>query len=127
MLCSTGDATPLGTIRLEQHTAALLMYNGTYCQYLSLITGDYLIHSITYERYGDIYSLQTIGYNMLGVNKSADVCACAVGSFLGLQSCKSGRLRQVTIITAQLRDLSTNHMLHRFVRSDMGPDRPALQ
>ena len=98
MLCSTGDATPLGTYPLGTTYRWLLMYNGTYCQYLSLITGDYLIHSITYERYGDIYSLQTIGYNMLGVNKSAGCVRLRCGDAYWVYNLvNSGRLRQVTI------------------------------
>ena len=98
MRCSTGDATPLGTYPLSKTYRWLLMYNGTYCQYLSLITGDYLIHSITYERYGDIYSLQTVGYNQLGVNKSAGCVRLVCGDAYWVYNLvNSGRLRQVTI------------------------------
>lgn len=103
MLCSTGDATPLGTYPLGRTYRWLLMYNGTYCQYLSLITGDYLIHSITYERYGDIYSLQTVGYNQLGVNKSAGCVRLRCGEAYWVYNLvNSGRLRQVTIYNSSV-------------------------
>lgn len=102
MLCSTGDPTPLGTFNLGQTYRWLLMYNGTYCQFLSLITGDMLIHSITYERYGDPYTLQTIGYNRLGVNKSAGCVRLQCGNaYLIYNLVNAGRLRQVTIYNSE--------------------------
>ena len=97
MRVSTGDATPMGTYRLGQTFRWLLMFNGTYCQYLSLITGDFLLHSITYET-TDIYTLQTIGYNRIGVNKSAGCVRFRCGEAYWIYTLvNSGHLRQVTL------------------------------
>ena len=100
MRCATGKPTPLGTFNLSQTYRWLLMYNGTYCQYCTLITGDYLLHSIVYFRRGDIYSMQSEGYNGLAmrVGQSAGCVRFQCGNaywFYNLVN--AGRLRQVTI------------------------------
>lgn len=71
MLTSTGDDTPLGTFYTPIKYRWRKMVTGAYAQYATRLTAGkgFLFHSITYEQMNS-YSLQTIGYNMLGINKS---------------------------------------------------------
>jgi hypothetical protein len=100
MRCATGQPTPLGTYNLSQTYRWLLMYNGTYCQYCTLITGDYLLHSIVYFKRGDIYSMQSEGYNGLAmrVGQSAGCVRFQCGNAYWIYNLvNAGKLRQVTI------------------------------
>ncbi|MDI9242901.1 GBS Bsp-like repeat-containing protein [Fusibacillus kribbianus] len=71
MLTSTGDDTPLGTFYTPEKYRWRAMVNGTYAQYATRLTAGqgFLFHSITYEK-RDNHTLLTVGYNMLGINKS---------------------------------------------------------
>ena len=73
MLCSTGDDTPLGTIRTLAKYRWAAMYNGTYAQYATRLTPapGVLFHSVTYSERGNNRSMLTEGYNGLGVVRSA--------------------------------------------------------
>ncbi|MCR4649535.1 MAG: L,D-transpeptidase [Lachnospiraceae bacterium] len=50
MVCSTGNATPLGTYTMGQHARWLLFEEGTVGQYASRITGHIWFHSVMYYR-----------------------------------------------------------------------------
>lgn len=71
MLCSVGDDTPLGVFHTPEKYRWRLMVNDTYTQYATRITAGqgFLIHSICYDR-PDIYTMQSVGYNGLGVVRS---------------------------------------------------------
>lgn len=71
MLCSVGDDTPLGTFHTPEKYRWRLMVNDTYTQYATRITAGqgFLIHSICYDK-PDIYTMQSVGYNGLGVVRS---------------------------------------------------------
>lgn len=71
MLCSVGDDTPLGTFYTPEKYRWRLMVNDTYTQYATRITAGqgFLIHSICYDK-PDIYTMQSVGYNGLGVVRS---------------------------------------------------------
>lgn len=71
MLTSTGDDTPLGTFYTPEKYRWRKMVTGAYAQYATRLTAGqgFLFHSITYEAKNS-YTLQTIGYNRLGINKS---------------------------------------------------------
>lgn len=80
MLCSTGgSATPLGTFYAPQKHRWLLMINGTYCQWLLRVTGQILIHSITYSAPNN-HALLPGGYNTLGVSKSLGCIRVVAGN-----------------------------------------------
>ncbi len=67
--CSTGKnqshATPRGTFNVGGKYRWNVMMGGVYCQWLTQITGDYLIHSEIYN-YRSNKSMRTKGYNKLG-------------------------------------------------------------
>lgn len=71
MLCSVGDDTPLGTFHTPEKYRWRLMVNDTYTQYATRIEAGkgFLIHSVCYDK-PDIYSMQSVGYNGLGVVRS---------------------------------------------------------
>lgn len=71
MLCSVGDDTPLGTFHTPEKYRWRLMVNDTYTQYATRITAGqgFLIHSVCYDK-PDIYTMQSVGYNGLGVVRS---------------------------------------------------------
>lgn len=69
MLCSVGDDTPLGTFHSPAKYRWRLMVNDTYTQYATRITAGFLIHSVCYDK-ADIYTMQSVGYNGLGVVRS---------------------------------------------------------
>ncbi|MCI8465140.1 MAG: L,D-transpeptidase family protein [Lachnospiraceae bacterium] len=73
MLCSTGDDTPLGTFRTPAKYRWQPMFNGTYVQFATRLTAgeNFLFHSVTYEVNGNNRTLNTEGYNGLGVIRSA--------------------------------------------------------
>lgn len=69
-LCSAGDDTPLGTYQTPAKYRWHLMINDVYCQYLTRITGSFLMHSLIYDR-PDPYTMWPETYNYLGVARSA--------------------------------------------------------
>ena len=69
-LCSPGDDTPIGTFKTPQKLRWNLMINNVYCQYLTRVTGSFLMHSLIYDS-PDPYTLWPETYNFLGVARSA--------------------------------------------------------
>ena len=94
MLCSTGDDTPVGTLKTLGKYRWANMINGTYSQYATRLTPapGVLFHSISYSVKGNNRTMITEGYNGLGTVRSLGcvrlVCGdaywiyqrCAVGT-----------------------------------------------
>lgn len=92
MLCSVGDDTPLGTFHTPEKYRWRLMVNDTYTQYATRITAGqgFLIHSICYDK-PDIYTMQSVGYNGLGVVRSLGcIRLTAVNAKWVYDNCKIG-------------------------------------
>ncbi|MCQ2533843.1 MAG: DUF4214 domain-containing protein [Clostridia bacterium] len=71
-VCSCGqDATPtiLGDYTLHSQSRWGLMMGDVYCQYLTRISGNYLIHSECYSTV-DNYTMNAYGYSLLGQRAS---------------------------------------------------------
>ncbi|MCQ2481959.1 MAG: DUF4214 domain-containing protein [Clostridia bacterium] len=60
-----GTETILGDYILHSQSRWGLMMGGVYCQYLTRISGDYLIHSECYST-TNVYTMDTWGYSLLG-------------------------------------------------------------
>ena len=73
MLCSVGlnGATPTGTFSLGAKKQWHALFGDVYGQYVSVISGDILFHSVYYYTYRDNHSLSTVEYNKLGTPASA--------------------------------------------------------
>lgn len=69
-LCSPGDDTPIGTFRTPAKYRWHPMIHGLYCQYLTRITGSFLMHSLIYDQ-PNSYAMWADTYNFLGVARSA--------------------------------------------------------
>lgn len=69
MVCSTGDATPLGTYNTTAKYRWLSLYGGVYGQYATRIVGAILFHSVPYFT-EDPSDLEYDEYNKLGTAAS---------------------------------------------------------
>ncbi len=69
-ICSTGNATPVGTYNTSQKLRWHVLDGPSYGQYCTRITGSYLFHSVWYYRYGDYSSQSYREYNKLGTTAS---------------------------------------------------------
>lgn len=97
MLTSVGDDTPIGTFNTPEKYRWRLMINDTYTQYATRIKAGagFLFHSITYET-TDPMTLNTAGYNGLGVVRSAGCIRLTCGNAKWIyDNCKIGT--EVTI------------------------------
>lgn len=70
IVCSTGNATPIGTFPLKSKWRWKQLFGGVYGQYSCHITGQILFHSVPYMS-ANIYALNTGYYNKLGETASA--------------------------------------------------------
>jgi lipoprotein-anchoring transpeptidase ErfK/SrfK len=70
MVCSTGNATPLGTYHIIERYRWKLMIHGVYTQYATRIVGSILFHSVPYNAQNN-RTLSTSSYNKLGSTASA--------------------------------------------------------
>lgn len=70
MVCSTGEATPLGTFHIGNQYRWQLMIHDVWSQWASVITTNILFHSVPY-RERDNHTLITSSYNKLGTTASA--------------------------------------------------------
>lgn len=68
-LCSTGNSTPYGTYWLGGKKEWGALFGGVWGQYISIIDGDILFHSVPYYRMAKD-SLKTEEYNKLGTTAS---------------------------------------------------------
>lgn len=69
MICSTGEATPLGIYRTKAKYRWKLLSGDVWGQYSTRITGSYLFHSVYYYK-KDPSTLSVKQYNRLGVTAS---------------------------------------------------------
>ena len=69
-VCSTGNATPLGTFNTSQKLRWHVLNGPTYGQYCTRITGSILFHSVWYYNNKDYDSQSTVQYNKLGTTAS---------------------------------------------------------
>lgn len=70
MVCSAGEATPLGTFHIGNQYRWQLMIHDVYSQWASVITHMILFHSVPYSE-RDNHTLLTSSYNKLGQTASA--------------------------------------------------------
>ena len=75
MLCSTGirnsgKETPRGTFYMGGRRQWGVMFFGVYAQYCTTISGDYLFHSVQYNKQKNYKSQPTDEFNMLGKHAS---------------------------------------------------------
>lgn len=69
-VCSTGNATPVGTFNTSQKLRWHVLNGPTYGQYCTRITGSILFHSVWYYNNKDYDSQSTVQYNRLGTTAS---------------------------------------------------------
>ena len=89
-VCSTGDATPLGTYNTTAKYRWLSLYGGVYGQYATRIVGAILFHSVPYftENPGD---LEYEEYNKLGTAASLGCVRLCVRDVLWIyENCPVG-------------------------------------
>lgn len=70
MICSTGNATPLGTFKTPAKYVWKVLKGGVWGQYSTRITGSILFHSVPY-RAANKSTLYAAKYNKLGTTASA--------------------------------------------------------
>lgn len=70
MVCSAGEATPLGTFHIGNQYRWQLMIHDVYSQWASVITNMILFHSVPYSE-RDNHTLLTSSYNKLGQTASS--------------------------------------------------------
>lgn len=68
-LCSTGDATPIGTFSIGEKYTWRLLFGNVYGQYATRITGHILFHSVPYTQQQKD-TLEYWEYNKLGTDAS---------------------------------------------------------
>lgn len=69
-VCSTGNATPIGTFRTSQKLRWHVLDGPSYGQYCTRIHGGVLFHSVWYYANGDYASQSYVQYNKLGTTAS---------------------------------------------------------
>ena len=69
-VCSTGNATPIGTFRTSQKPRWHVLDGPSYGQYCTRIHGSVLFHSVWYYANGDYASQSYVQYNKLGTTAS---------------------------------------------------------
>lgn len=69
-VCSTGNATPIGTFRTSQKLRWHVLDGPSYGQYCTRIHGSVLFHSVWYYANGDYASQSYVQYNKLGTTAS---------------------------------------------------------
>lgn len=69
-VCSTGNATPIGTFGTSQKLRWHVLDGPTYGQYCTRIHGGVLFHSVWYYANGDYASQSYVQYNKLGTTAS---------------------------------------------------------
>ena len=69
-VCSTGNATPIGTFNTSQRLRWHVLDGPSYGQYCTRIVGGVLFHSVWYYANGDYASQSYVQYNKLGTTAS---------------------------------------------------------
>ncbi len=69
-VCSTGNATPIGTFRTSQKLRWHVLDGPSYGQYCTRIVNGVLFHSVWYYANGDYASQSYVQYNKLGTTAS---------------------------------------------------------
>lgn len=69
-VCSTGNATPIGTFYTKEKLRWHTLMGPSYGQYCTRITGSILFHSVFYNRNYDVSSMPYSAYNKLGTTAS---------------------------------------------------------
>jgi lipoprotein-anchoring transpeptidase ErfK/SrfK len=89
-VCSTGDATPLGTYALSYKYRWRALFGNVYGQYATVITGNILFHSVPYYDEG-MDQLESEEYNKLGTAASMGcVRMCVRDAKWVFDNCDSG-------------------------------------
>jgi lipoprotein-anchoring transpeptidase ErfK/SrfK len=89
-VCSTGDATPLGTYALSYKYRWRALFGNVYGQYATVITGNILFHSVPYYAEG-LDQLESEEYNKLGTAASMGcVRMCVRDAKWVFDNCDSG-------------------------------------
>ncbi|MGN0383705.1 MAG: immunoglobulin-like domain-containing protein [Eubacterium sp.] len=70
MICSCGEATPIGTFYTPEKYRWKLMVGNCYAQYATRITSGYLFHSVWYYKEGDKSTMSVAAYNKMGTTTS---------------------------------------------------------
>jgi len=92
MLCSTGiNGTPLGTYYIKNRWDWGALFGGTYGRYCVHIFGDYLFHSVPYDKKYDKKSMPTKEFNKLGKDASKGCVRLSVNDAKWVyNNCKKG-------------------------------------
>ena len=98
MITSCGNATPTGTFYTPQRWRWQTMFGGSQAQWVTQITGDFLLHSVPYRQRNNTTLNVTNMYNHLGETRSAGCVRLQAGSAKWIyDNCE---LRTKVIITA---------------------------
>ena len=95
MVCSTGNATPLGTFDSKGKYVMKGLINGVYGQYSTWITGNILFHSVPCSRKSKD-SVSVRNYNQLGTTASAGCIRLTVADAKWIyDNCEIGTLIEI--------------------------------
>ncbi len=95
MICSTGNATPLGTFDSKGKFVMKGLINGVYGQYSTWITGNILFHSVPCSRKSKD-SVSVRNYNQLGTTASAGCIRLTVADAKWIyDNCEIGTLIEI--------------------------------